>query len=80
MEFATDLALQRGVDKLMLTHTRQACKRTRDDSRAIMVPVSGQIVDGDLGVGKGLRQMGVQRFNGHGHAGVSWFLRRDSAS
>ena len=51
----------------LLAHARQAREDRRDDARTVVVAVSGQVVDGDLGVGKGLGQIGVQGFGGHGH-------------
>ena len=72
MQLAAHLALQRGIDELVLADTGQAGEGGRDDAGAIVVAVAGQIVDDDLGVGKGFGQMAVKLFDGHGHgAGAS---------
>jgi hypothetical protein len=67
MQFATHPALQRGIDELMLAHTRQACEGRGHNAGTIVIAVAGQIVDDDLGVGKGLGQMAAKRIDGHGH-------------
>ena len=67
MQFATHLALQGGIDELMLAHPGQAREGRGHDARTLVVAVAGQIVDNDLGVGKGFGQMAAKRFDGHGH-------------
>src|SRR5581483_6972479 len=63
-----DLALQRGVDQLVLAHPRQAAEHGRCYLGAIVVAVAGEILDRDLGVGKGLAKLGLQIGGGHRHA------------
>lgn len=67
MEFAAHLALERRIDELVLSNARQTGKCTGNNARTIVVTIPRQIVNRDLGIGKGFRQMGVQRFDRHGH-------------
>jgi hypothetical protein len=78
VKFAADLTLESRIDELVLADAGQAGEGGRNDARTVMVTIPGQIIDGDLGVGKGFRQMGVERFDGHGHAGVSWVIRDEN--
>jgi hypothetical protein len=61
VKFAAHLALQGGIDELVLAHARQAGEGRGHDPRAIVVAVARQIVDGDLGVGKGFGQVAAKR-------------------
>src|SRR5215471_7788585 len=67
MQGAADLALQRGIDQLVLAHARQSLERARGDPGAIVISVSREILDVDLGVGKSLSQFGLQVGGGHRH-------------
>src|SRR5436190_246966 len=67
VEFAAHLALQRGVDELVLAHARQAGERRRDDAGLVVVAVAGEVLDLDRGVGEALAQDGFEVGLGHRH-------------
>lgn len=67
MKLTAHLTLQRRIDQLVLADTRQTGKGAGNDACTVVVTVSCQIVDDDLGIRKGFGQMGMQRFDGHGH-------------
>ena len=69
MQGAAHLALQGGVDELVLAHARQAAKGARSDPRLVVVAVAGEVLDMDIRFGKGLPQCGFQLVDGHRHAG-----------
>src|SRR5579859_322690 len=69
MKFAPHLSLERGIDKLVLTHPRKACEGGGNDARPIVVAVAGEVLDNDLGVGEAILQNGFQLGLGDGHDG-----------
>eukprot|EP01035_Chromulina_nebulosa_P059004 gene59004-80806_t len=67
MQCAAHVALERGIDELVLFHARQTGEGDRDDARLVVVAVAREVIDRDLGVGKRLGQIGMQGFDGHRH-------------
>ncbi len=64
VQLAAHAALERGVNHLVLGHPRLARERGGADHRPVMVPVAGQVLDVDIGVGKGLPEQGLQLVGG----------------
>ena len=71
MELAPDLALQGGVDQLVLPHPWQALEGAGDDARAEVIVVARQVLDGDRRIGEGRPQAGFQLGGGHGQGLVA---------
>ena len=53
MQLAAHVALQRGIDDLVLLHPRLALERRGHDGRGVVIAVAGEIADLDLRVGQG---------------------------
>src|SRR5690606_23201105 len=73
VQLAAHLALQGGVDQLVLPDAGQAREGRGDDARAVVVAVAGEVLDLDLGVGEGLAQMSLQILDRHRHGATSQF-------
>ena len=58
MKHAAHVAFERVVDHLVLLHAALAAETLGDDLRGVMIPIAGQITDGDLGV----RNAGLDEF------------------
>src|SRR5262245_7593989 len=71
---AAHLALQRGVDQLMLLHARLAAKARRDDGRGVMVAVAGEVADRHLGVRDARLDQALNLAGVHRHAGLQFLL------
>ena len=71
MKLAAHAAFERGIDHLVLLHTVFAFEGAGDHIGGIMIAVSGQIIDGDRGIGQGFFDEAFNVWGSHGHGFIS---------
>ena len=67
MQNAAHTPLQGLVDHLVLLHPGLAREFLADDVGGVVVPVAGEVLDGDLRVGKARLDQPLDLFGIHGH-------------
>src|ERR1700749_2718281 len=73
MEFTAHATAKRRIDNLVLAHPRDAAELLADHVRGVVIPVAGQVFDGDFGVGKRRLYQGLNLIGRHRHRVWSFY-------